>query len=280
MITEDNAAGSQAVGTGFQFEVVGIFEEAQESFVSQHMAECDIAANYIFIDTASSQDISQAVNGTSDNLYTGGASFWVTAPQKMDRIVSQAEALDGVDWEALTLTVNNTAYEQNAKPIEHLSGTMFLMVGLIVAISAILLSLLLVLWERDRIHEAGVLMSFGISKWNILLQHFLECASIFLVAFLLSVIISLPVSGRIGQMLYENEVTRAEQTAETSQSSYIDSLLSGDSSDTEVGFQTALQPVSVLISGILGLLLVSVSSGAAFVVIARRRPKELLTIME
>ena len=192
----------------------------------------------------------------------------------MEEIVGQVENLDGVNWDSFEITVHNEDYERTAEPIDRLSGTMFLTVGLIVAIGAILLTLLLSLWERDRIHEAGVLMSFGISKWNILLQHFLESASIFLAAFLLAVVISLPISGRIGQMLYNSEVTRAEQTAETSE------ILFSDPSDVEVSFEAALQPISVVISGILGLLLVSVSSGAAFVVIARRNPKNLLTIME
>lgn len=273
-ITEDTAPGSSAAGRDFPFEVVGIFGETQESFVSMNIAECDIAANYIFIDSASSQEIRQALNETEESIYTGGASFWVTDPRRMEEIVGQVENLDGVNWDSFEITVHNEDYERTAEPIDRLSGTMFLMVGLIVAIGAILLTLLLSLWERDRIHEAGVLMSFGISKWNILLQHFLESASIFLAAFLLAVVISLPISGRIGQMLYNSEVTRAEQTAETSEYSF------SDPSDVEVSFEAALQPISVVISGILGLLLVSVSSGAAFVVIARRNPKNLLTIME
>ena len=51
------------------------------------------------------------------------------------------------------------------------------------AISIVLLSLLLALWERDRIHEAGVLMSFGISSKKYILAAFLECAAVFLLAF-------------------------------------------------------------------------------------------------
>lgn len=75
-------------------------------------------------------------------------------------------------------------------------------------------------------------------------------------------------------------MTRAEQTAETSEYSLADTLLSTDTSAEEIDFQTGLHPLSIAVSGVLGLLLVSVSSGTAFLVTARRRPKELLTIME
>lgn len=279
-ITEDTAAGSEAAGTSYSFEIVGIFDEVQQSFSSENTAECDIASNFIFIDTASSQSIRRALSETAETVYTGGASFYVTDPREMNRIVNQVKQLDGIDWDSLKLTVNNTAYEKHAGPIERLNGTASLMVGLIAVIGMILLSLLLALWERDRIHEAGVLMSFGISKWNILMQHFWECASVFLIAFLLSALLSLPVSGQIGQSLYSREVTRAEQTAETSEYSLADTLLSTDTSAEEIDFQTGLHPLSIAVSGVLGLLLVSVSSGTAFLVTARRRPKELLTIME
>lgn len=73
-------------------------------------------------------------------------------------------------WKKLRLPVHGVkrmmAYKKSMEPLSRLSNMSLLLV-IIVGIGAVLLTLILTLWERDRIHETGILMSFGILKRNI-----------------------------------------------------------------------------------------------------------------
>ena len=279
-ITEDDNPGSSASGTTFQLEVAGIFEEMQAEGSSADTPECDLQANFIFIDSATSQAIGSALQEKKEIDFNGGAAFFAKDPKNLDNITKQAEKLKGINWESLKLTVNNTAYQKSVEPLERLSGITSLASWLIMAISIVLLSLLLALWERDRIHEAGVLMSFGISKKNIFWQHFLECAAVFLLAFCLSIGVSYPLAGQIGKRLYNDSVVKTEQRLEEETSFSFDRPIDMDVVDVDVQLNMELNPPAVLAAGGMGLLIVALSAGLSFLVIVRCRPKELLTVME
>ena len=61
-ITEDDNPGSSASGTTFPLEVAGIFEEMRRKEAAD-TPECDLQANFIFIDSATSQAIGSALPG-------------------------------------------------------------------------------------------------------------------------------------------------------------------------------------------------------------------------
>lgn len=263
----------------FPFEIIGIFDEGYQEGISQNTPECDMASNFIFIDVASSQIINEAERGAANPSFLGGAAFFVKDPRELERIVEAVEELPGLDWQSLKLMVNNSAYESRMEPLMRLEGMTSLLVWLIATIGVIVVSLLLALWERDRIHEAGVLMSFGISRRNILWQHFLECTAVFLLAFCLALIGSIPLSGWVGGKLYSRMTVGEEENA-VEQYDYLQDPVSlnalGESGELEV----TLEPGAAVLLGITGTLIVGACVSMAFCVIGRRKPKELLTIME
>ena len=69
-----------------------------------------------------------------------------------------------MDWKGFSFLVDNEDYENAASSLEQLSELVstILMIALIVSIA--ILSLILTMWARTRIHETGVLLSVGISK--------------------------------------------------------------------------------------------------------------------
>ena len=280
IISENDNPGSSASGTTFQLEVAGIFDEMQPEESGTDTPECDLPANFIFIDSATSQAIGSALQQKKDIDYNGGAAFFAKDPKDLGNITEQAKKLEGIDWESLKLTVNNSAYQKSVEPLERLSGITSLASWLIIVISVALLSLLLALWERDRIHEAGVLMSFGISKKNIFWQHFLECAAVFLLAFCISAGISHPLSGEIGKRLYDDSVVRTAQQSEEESQMFINNPINVDKADVDVQVNMGLSSAAVAVSGGVGMLIVTISVGLSFLVIVRCKPKELLTVME
>ena len=68
------------------------------------------------------------------------------------------------------------------------------MIALMVSIA--ILSLILTMWARTRIHETGVLLSVGISKLSILGQYIAEVLLIAIFAFSLSYFSASAIAGR------------------------------------------------------------------------------------
>ena len=275
----EETAGAETPGPDFYFDVIGIYDEGYQEGTNQNTPECDITSNFIFIDAAASQALKEQEYGSNSLAFRGGAVFFVKDPKKLDDIVADVEDLEGMDWESLRLTANNSAYQSCMEPLERLEGMTSLLVGVIVIIGVVLLSLLLMLWERDRIHEAGVLMSFGISKWNILWQHFLECMAVFLPAFCLALVISMSLSGWIGGWLYDGTVAR-EDDRQVQEYGMANEPISLKALEEQPAFEVKLSLSGAALSGGVGVLLIGICVGAAFLVIVRRKPRELLTIME
>jgi len=57
-----------------------------------------------------------------------------------------------------------------------------ILIGAIIA-GAIILSLVLAFWIQGRIHETGILLSIGVSKFNIISQYIIELLLISVLAF-------------------------------------------------------------------------------------------------
>ena len=110
----------------------------------------------------------------------------VDDPQNMENIITKVKEIKGVDWKGFAIMVDNEDYENAASSLEQLSELVstILMIALIVSIA--ILSLILTMWARTRIHETGVLLSVGISKLSILGQYIAEVLLIAIFAFSLS----------------------------------------------------------------------------------------------
>ncbi len=275
----EGASGSSVPETEISFEVTGIFDEGMQTGVNEYTAECDLFSNFIFIDSTSSQMIKEQLGRTDHTAFRGGAAFFVKDPRDLEEIAASVEALDGMDWEQLKLIVNNSAYESRIEPLKRLESMTLLLAGLIAGIGAVLISLLLALWERDRIHESGVLMSFGISKGNILWQHLLECSAVFLLAFCLAAAISYLAAGRIGEQLHERTASVGEEKQVQEYKGGADAVLL-EALEEEEAFVVHLEPMTAALSGLSGLVLTGICVSIAFCLVVRRGPRELLTIME
>ncbi|RGU92513.1 ABC transporter permease [Clostridium sp. AF15-17LB] len=278
-VTGEGSGDGSQTGADITLEVAGIFDEMQKGDRSETTPECDLPANFIFIDETTGMRIADMLQGRSDTVFNSGAAFFVKDPKELEEVTEQVRGMEGIDWKSLKMSANNTAYQKSVEPLERLAGMTSLAVWLIIAVSAVLLALLLTLWERDRIHEAGVLMSFGVSKKNIFWQHLLECTCVFLAAYCLSAVIALPLSGKAGDMLYENAMSRTVGD-ETQPHGYTYDLDYAQLAEVEARPDMGISPAAAAVSGLAGISVVIVSVGASFLVIARCRPRELLTLME
>lgn len=267
----------------YDLEIAGLFSERQPSSgTASKMPECDIPSNFIFTDISTTQQILQDLQPGRRQAYSGGAAFFVKDPGKLEEVLLAAQEAGIIDQDLIKLTVNHAAYQRSMEPLRRLSSMSLMMLAVITGTGAVLLTLLLALWERDRIRETGILMSFGIQRREIWRQRSVECASVFLLSFLISVIVFLPVSEKMGGWLYEQASAKAEQPAESQaeEDGMIWETMRTESVEEEYVFQVRLSPGILLISGLGGFVLVGGAMSMAFFFHAHHRPKELLAAME
>ncbi len=283
LITSEEDRENGAPEKMYDLEIAGLFSEKQQTLgVASQTPECDMPVNFIFTDISTTQQMIQDMHPGSKQVYSGGAAFYVKDPKKLEDVILTIKEDGIMDKNYTKITVNNASYQNSMAPLSRLSNMSLMMLVIIVGIGAILLTLILTLWERDRIHETGILMSFGILKCNIWWQRFLECVSLFIVALVISIIAFLPISEKMGDWLYEQASTRTEQSAgaEKENSMMAWEMISTETIENDIVFRVELSPAIILLSGLGGLALVGGSMSMAFFSNARHKPKELLATME
>lgn len=278
---EDRRNG--ALEKTYDLEIVGLFSERQEtSSIASQTPECDMPPNFIFTDISTTQQMMRDIQPGNEQAYSGGVAFFVKDPEKLEDVILTIEETGIIDKDFTKIVVNNEAYQNSMEPLSRLSNMSLMMLVIIAGIGAILLTLILTLWERDRIHETGILMSFGILKRNIWWQRFVECASIFIAALVISVIVFVPVSVKMGDRLYEQSSARTEQSEGTEKEDGMMAweMLNTEAIENDIAFRVEMSPEIIFLSGFGGLVLVGCSMSMAFFCNAYHKPKDLLASME
>ena len=154
-----------------------------------------------------------------------------------------------------------------------------LMIALIVSIA--ILSLILTMWARTRIHETGVLLSVGISKLSILGQYIAEVLLIAVLAFSLSYFSANGIAGQMGNVLQSGQaVTEAQQ--EDGLSAGTRGEAGTDTGDSEIEtpeLQVRVQVEEMGLLFLLGIGIVTVSAGISSISVMRLKPREILSKM-
>lgn len=267
-----------------ELEVVGIYQvETVSHKDNSNTAECDIVENFIFTDTACLRSIPEEIDGREIDTYKRGVVFYVSNPRDLDAIVNSLTEMDGYNWEGYTITENNEAYQENAVPLVRLSGFISTLVFAILLISAVILSLILFLWMKDRIHEIGVFLSIGIRKTSIIGQHILENLLVAFIAFVLACIIVISTGSQIEKRI-DTVLSESTETVETTGNSSMDTQsaeqlfvkqgLEADSSvDIHIGVVELIEILGIEV------LIVILSTGISSIIVLRMRPRDILSSM-
>lgn len=177
------------IGTRYGFEIVGIYTidpEEDNTFTSGQRAECDMHANYVFVDEQTGFDIVENV-WQRERCYANGLILRVADPALLEEARAKLEALPDYDWESYFINTNNADYDRAAEPMTRMESILNLLLMVILAAGVILLAVMLSMWNRERTNEVGILLSLGCAKSDILVQLLTENLSLFLAGFVLSV---------------------------------------------------------------------------------------------
>lgn len=235
-----------------KFEIIGIFSgKKQEKYTG---LSSDFSENTAFIDYESSQN---ALN-KGDNKVVNKLSLFSNSPENIKAALKKIKELN-VDWSMYNLKEDTDAFEEALESISGIKHIIKIMTYSIMIGGVVVLSLILVLWLRERIYEIGILLSIGINKLKIITQFILELIFISLPAIAASLLFgNLMLSQIIGGFINsDNSATLA------------DSLLKNGNG--AASFITFSQSYGILIS----IIIVSVVIASAMILI--KKPKKILS---
>jgi putative ABC transport system permease protein len=190
----------------------------------------------------------------------------IDQPQNVEIVGKEIKNLD-LNWKDYAL-VNMTAtlYSIEGTQIENLSGYAKAILLYVILIGAILISLVLTIYVRYYIHDAGIFIALGANKSRVVLQYAIAMIAVVLSALLVSVIVSNIISGEITNSFIE-------QTATSSTTTY--SYVSGLNPNYDVQIR-GFRPIDYGYFMGVAMLFLIISCGHLALEIIRYQPRSIL----
>ena len=263
---------------GVEIEIVGLFVPKEIEGINDQVTTYDKIQNLIISDLATriANENSPATQGFNELTVS------VDDPQNMENIITKVKEIKGVDWKGFAIMVDNEGYENAAFSLQQLSELVSTILIVVLIVSVVILSLILTLWSRTRVHETGILLSLGIRKLSILGQYIAEVLIIAVLAFSFSYFSSNAIAGQMGTILQPEQSAANVQVEE-------DGISAGSRGEagTDMGTQEIEMPqlqvtVQIQDMGVLfliGLGIVTVSAGISSISVMRLKPREILSKM-
>lgn len=179
-----------------QAEIAGIYKEV----VPQAAADSPTPGrgeNLIFSDHTLLLELEEASAGQ----YAGEVNFYVADPLSLRDITGKVEKMDAIDWGQYSLRENDFQYGKIADSLSSIQNLTRILIVCISIVSMVILILILTMRIRGRIHEAGILLSIGKTKREIVLQFLSEVFAVFLVAFLCAAVLAIAISEGLERLL-------------------------------------------------------------------------------
>ena len=209
----------------------------------------------VFIDYESSQ---KALNKTENNKIVNKLAIFSDSSENTKEALNKIKKIK-IDWSQFNISSDNHVFEETLESIDGIKHIIEIMTYSIMIGGITVLSLILILWLRERIYEIGILLSIGISKIKIVTQFILELLFISLP----SLVLSLFVGNVILNIIVGGFMNSDDSTI------MVDSLLKNNNLISNL--ITFLQSYGILI----GIIVLSVIIASLMILI--KKPKEILS---
>ena len=286
-----------------EVRIIGIYEIRKPDPAYASVVTYEKLENQIFIDTSALQDL---FGDMPVGFYE--VAFSVYDPAQLDSIMSEVKGLFAIDWRAFEVAADNQTYLDAAAPLQKLQALVSSIIWVIALVSAVILSLILTMWGRSRIHETGVFLSLGIGKMRIIGQYLAEVLMIAVIAFGCSYFTSSAVAGQLANGLLQQNIPASEEQAagvtitkkdgfsedvvvSIKDDSALSDMPSGQDTAPEVevaadGAEADREQISVTIDFynmlqlyLIGIIVIILSVGISSLSVMRLKPREILSKM-
>ena len=178
---------------------------------------------------------------------------------------------------------NDEVYKNTAISLENLDTLVIGLLLVIIIASVIVLSLILTLWGKERIHETGVFLSIGIKKSSILGQYLIEVLMIAILAFTLSFVTSNMISGNIANTLLQQNTKNEKQQLSTQEDhtemKSLDFSVSEDSESAIPDIKVEITLPDILQLYTIGFSIIFISVTISSISVMCLKPREILARM-
>ncbi|EFD05323.1 efflux ABC transporter, permease protein [Peptostreptococcus anaerobius 653-L] len=236
-----------------KFKIIGIFSgKKQETYTG---LSSDFSENMVFVDYPTSQEVlNKSENNKIANkilMYSGSAEYTDLALKKLKELK--------IDESKYSVEKDSNAFEESLESVSGIKHIIKIMTYSIMLGGMVVLSLILILWLRERIYEIGIFLSIGRSKIQIIMQFifeliFISIPSIVSSLFLGNVLLKVIVDGFINSE---------------------DSMISGGSLINNSSFMSNITTLGQTYLILISIIVLSVVFASSLILI--KKPKEILS---
>ncbi len=236
-----------------KFKIIGIFSgKKQETYTG---LSSDFSENMVFIDYSTSQDI---LNKSENNKIANKILMYSGSAESTDLALNKLKELK-IDESKYFVEKDSNAFEESLESVSGIKHIIKIMTYSIMLGGMVVLSLILILWLRERIYEIGIFLSIGTSKIQIIMQFifeliFISIPSIISSLFLGNVLLKIIVDGFINSE---------------------DSMISGGSLINNSSFMLNITTLGQSYLILISIIVLSVVFASSLILI--KKPKEILS---
>lgn len=236
-----------------KFKIIGIFSgKKQETYTG---LSSDFSENMVFVDYSTSQEI---LNKSEDNKIANKILMYSGSAESTDLALNKLKELK-IDESTYFVKKDSNAFEESLESVSGIKHMIKIMTYSIMLGGIIVLSLILILWLRERIYEIGIFLSIGTSKIQIIMQFifellFISIPSIISSLFLGNVLIKVIAGGLINS---EN------------------SMISGGNLINDSSFMLNITTLGQSYLILISIIVLSVVFASSLILI--KKPKEILS---
>ncbi|EGS33519.1 efflux ABC transporter, permease protein [Finegoldia magna SY403409CC001050417] len=177
-----NMNGNGDANKESQYEIVGIFSgKKQEKYTG---FSSDYSENSMFVNYNSAQN---SLNIKSNDQIANKILLHTQNSDSMDNAINQIKNKIANSSKYI-IEKNDNAFKEVIDSINGVKHIIQMMTYSIMVAGLVVLSLILILWLRERIYEIGILLSIGVSKLKIIGQFIMELVFVSIPAAMFSLI--------------------------------------------------------------------------------------------
>ena len=151
-----------------KFKIIGIFSgKKHETYTG---LSSDFSENMVFVDYSTSQEI---LNKSENNKIANKILMYSSSAESTDLALNKLKELK-IDESKYFVQKDSNAFEESLESVSGIKHMIKIMTYSIMLGGIIVLSLILILWLRERIYEIGIFLSIGTSKIQIIMQFIFE----------------------------------------------------------------------------------------------------------
>ena len=236
-----------------KFKIIGIFSgKKKETYTG---LSSDFSENMVFVDYSTSQEI---LNKSENNKIANKILMYSGSAESTDLALNKLKELK-IDESKYFVEKDSNAFEESLESVSGIKHIIEIMTYSIMLGGMVVLSLILILWLRERIYEIGIFLSIGTSKIQIIMQFifeliFISIPSIISSLFLGNVLLKVIVDGFINSE---------------------DSMISGGSLINNSSFMLNITTLGQSYLILISIVVLSVVFASSLILI--KKPKEILS---